>query len=134
MPKYLKEHGTEFNRWFENIYYCAVPDSITDENIYLYESFGNNARKFLETYLYYRYPDKGDLKEHLTRFFGNDTIPPILVLKLENENSHAQGDLENHLLPFDMPEIAEAAKLIIKRLEEIDKDQFEALKSCIKQN
>lgn len=134
MPKYLKEHGTEFNRWFENIYYCAVSDSITDENIYLYESFGNNARKFLETYLYYRYPDKGDLKEHLTRFFGNDTIPPILVLKLENESSHAQGDLENHLLPFDMPEITEAAKLIIKRLEEIDKDQFEALKSCIKQN
>lgn len=58
MPRYLKQHGTEFNHWFECIYKCANTNGITDENIYLFESFGNNARKFLETYLYYRYPDR----------------------------------------------------------------------------
>ncbi|MCF0106607.1 MAG: hypothetical protein HUJ53_07585, partial [Holdemanella sp.] len=124
---------TEFNRWFENIYYCASSTEITDDNIHLYESFGNNARKFFETYLYYRYPDKKDFDEHLKRFFGEEVIPPILVRKLGDETSHAQGDIENHLLPFDEPEITGAAKLILKRLEEIDKDQFDALISCIKQ-
>lgn len=133
MPRYLKDHGTEFNRWFENIYYCSVPNGMTDDNIYLYESFGNNARKFFETYLYYRYPDNEKFDEHLKRFFGAEYIPPILIRKLEDENSHADGDLENHLLPFDEQEITEAAMLIIKRLEEIDKDQFNALMSYIKQ-
>ena len=98
MPDYLKKHGTEFNRWFENIYYCSVSEGMTDDNIHLYESFGNNARKFFETYLYYRYPDKKEFDEHLKRFFGNEAIPPILVRKLGDETSHAQGDLENHLL------------------------------------
>lgn len=131
MPSYLKNHGTEFNRWFENIYYCATTDEVTDDNIYLFESFGNNVRKFFETYLYYRYPDKKDFNEHLSRFFDSENIPPILVRKLSDENSHAQGDLESYLVPFDEPEINDAAKQILKRLEEIDKEQYDALISNI---
>ena len=127
MPNYLKNHGTEFNHWFDCIFQCANQIEITDENIYLFESFGNNARKFLETYLYYRYPDKKDFNTHLKRFFGEYDIPQILVRKVSDEQSHADGDLESHNLPFDEPETIAAAKLILERLEAIDKEQYEAL-------
>ena len=131
MPYYLKKHGTEFNHWFENIYKCSQQSIITDENLYLFESFGNNARKFFETYLYYRYPDKNDFNEHITRFFGDKGIPPIIVRKVCDEQSHGDGDLENHDSPFEEPETIEAAKLIIERLKEIDMDQYEALVSTV---
>lgn len=85
MPYYLKKHGTEFNHWFENIYKCSQQSTITDENLYLFESFGNNARKFFETYLYYRYPDKDNFNEHIARFFGDKDIPPIIVRKVCDE-------------------------------------------------
>ena len=127
MPHYLKLHGTEFNHWFDCIFQCANQNEITDENIYLFESFGNNARKFLETYLYYRYPDKKDFNTHLKRFFGDSDIPQIIVRKVSDEQSHADGDLENHDLPFEEPETIIAAKKILERLEAIDKEQYEAL-------
>ena len=54
-------------------------------------------------------------------------IPQILVRKVSDEQSHADGDLESHNLPFDEPETIAAAKLILERLEAIDKEQYEAL-------
>ena len=131
MPKYLKEHGTEFNHWFECIYKCANMTTVNDNSVYLFESFGNNARKFLETYLYYRYPDKESFEKHLSRFFGETGIPPIIVRKVSDEMSHGDGDLENHNVPFDEPEVIDAAKILIKRLKTIDEDQYNALVSSI---
>ena len=131
MPKYLKEHGTEFNHWFECIYQCANIGSVSDDNYYLLESFGNNARKFLETYLYYRYPDKEDYNKHLSKFFGKYDIPPIIVGKISDELSHGNGDLENHAIPFDEPEVIAAAKLLLERLKAIDEEQFNSLLSNI---
>ena len=131
MPKYLKEHGTEFNHWFECIYKCANATSLNDDNIYLFETFGNNARKFLETYLYYRYPDKNDFNEHLSRFFGEHEIPQIILRKISDELSHGNGDLENHDIPFDEPEVIAAAKLLLDRMKAIDEEQFNSLLSSI---
>ena len=131
MPKYLKEHGTEFNHWFECIYKCANLSSLSDENVYLFESFGNNARKFLETYLYYRYPDKDTFNMHLSRFFGEHEVPQIIVRKVSDELSHGDGDLENHDIPFDEPEVVAAAKLLLDRLKAIDEEQFNSLLSSI---
>ena len=132
MPNYLKEHGTEFNRWFACIYQCAHQESVTDDNAYLFESFGNNARKFLETYLFYKYPDKESFEVHLSRFFGEHKIPPILVRKVADELSHAQGDLENYGIPLDEPETHMAAKLILERLNALDSEQYAALVSTVK--
>ena len=131
MPKYLKEHGTEFNHWFECIYKCASISSLSDENVYLLESFGNNARKFLETYLYYRYPDKDNFNNHLSKFFGAYEVPQIIVRKVSDELSHGDGDLENHDIPFDEPEVIAAAKLLLDRLKAIDEEQFNSLLSSI---
>ena len=134
MPNYLKEHGTEFNYWFNCIYQCAVQEKVTDKNRHYFENFGNNARKFLETYLYYKYPDKDKFDSHLKRLFRDNTVPAILIRKIGDEQSHAAGDLENHGLPFEEPEIVAAAKLIINILKKEDKEQFDALKSTVASN
>ncbi len=57
MPKYLKEYITEFNYLFHQIYKCSEMAVVDDSNYTAFYNFGNNARKFLEIYLYYKYPD-----------------------------------------------------------------------------
>ena len=57
MPKYLEEYVTEFNYLFKQIYECANVKEINDTNYSIFYNFGNNARKFLEIYLYYKFPD-----------------------------------------------------------------------------
>ncbi|UXJ54960.1 AAA family ATPase [Pseudomonas citronellolis] len=53
MPGYLKEYVTEFNFLFHQIHKCANAQIENDENHDCYYNFGNNARKFLEAFLYY---------------------------------------------------------------------------------
>ncbi|MGZ3745627.1 MAG: AAA family ATPase, partial [Pseudobdellovibrionaceae bacterium] len=55
MPRYLKDYVTEFNFLFHQIYKCAHAQIETDDNYDCYYNFGNNARKFLEAFLYYKY-------------------------------------------------------------------------------
>jgi len=57
MPDHIKKYVTEFNYLFHQIYKCATCPKMEDENHHVFYNFGNNARKFLEIFLYYRYPD-----------------------------------------------------------------------------
>ncbi|MEA3273350.1 MAG: AAA family ATPase, partial [Patescibacteria group bacterium] len=94
MPKYLKEYITEFNFLFEQVYKCSEIDVITDTNYTLFYNFGNNARKFLEIYLYYKYPDASKDIEKYKKFFGPDSVPAILTDRINNEYSHLCGIFE----------------------------------------
>jgi len=124
MPNYLKEYVTEFNYLFHQIYKCSKISEITDSNYNLFYNFGNNARKFLEIYLYYKYPDSSDNK--MTMFLG-DEIPTILAERVSNEFSHLNGRLEKGGIPIEQPEMMSTAKLIMQKLEEKDSDQYQAL-------
>lgn len=125
MPKYLKEYITEFNYLFHQIYKCASIDIIDDENHVIFYNFGNNARKFLEIYLYYKYPDRGMCGETLRLFF-DDAIPAILTDRINNEYSHLSGVFERGSTPVEVPEMQAAAKKIIERLK-LDREQYSAL-------
>jgi wobble nucleotide-excising tRNase len=126
MPSYLKNYVTEFNYLFHQIYKCSTIDVIDDNNYTAFYNFGNNARKFLEIYLYYKYPDKGMKEETLTLFFGNEEIPAFLVDRINNEYSHLSGVFERGGSPIEVPEMKKAAQLIIEKLKQ-DPDQFKAL-------
>ncbi|KRF41932.1 hypothetical protein ASG93_22525 [Paenibacillus sp. Soil787] len=128
MPKCLKEYGTEFNYLFSCIFKCSCIANVDDTNYELFYNFGNNARKFLEIYLYFKYPDYSDDK--IQRFFGTDNIPPILIDRINNEYSHLSGSIERAIMPVEVPEMVSAAKLIINKLKE-DPDQFSALMNSI---
>ena len=133
MPKYLKDYVTEFNFLFHQIYRCAHAQSEHDGNHDCYYNFGNNARKFLEAFLYYRYPNASekDKENKLYRFFGNDTLASSLTNRINNEFSHLEGLFERSILPIDIPEMKLTAKFILQKIKEKDPDQYSALLQSI---
>jgi len=130
MPNYLKEYVTEFNYLFHQIYKCAEIGSIDDGNYTTFYNFANNARKFFEIYLYYKYPDQGMTEATLCQFFGNEKVPAILADRINNEYSHLCGVFERGSTPVEVPEMQKAAKQIIERLKE-DEGQYSALLKSI---
>lgn len=131
MPSYLKNYVTEFNYLFHQIHKCASLEAIDDTNYVTYYNFANNARKFFEIYLYYKYPDQGMTEKTLCDFFGRDNIPAILMDRINNEYSHLSGVFERGASPVEVPEMQTAAKQIIKQLKNKDNDQFTSLMNSV---
>ncbi len=134
MPRYLKEYATEFNYLFGKIYKCATADKSDDSNYQDFLSFGNNARKFLELFLYYRYPSTIEDHEKQRKFFGKEeNIPTILTRKLTNERSHLSGQLERGAQPIDteIAEIQNVANLILDKIKKYNKGQYNELVKSI---
>lgn len=130
MPKYLKKYVTEFNYLFHQIHKCAEIETVDDKNYVTFCNFANNARKFFEIYLYYKYPDQGMTKETLRLFFGETKIPAVLTDRINNEYSHLCGVFERGATPVEVPEMRTAARQIIERLKE-DNEQYSALLKSI---
>lgn len=132
MPNYLKNYVTEFNYLFEQIYQCATIENVDDTNYQVFYNFGNNARKFLEIYLYYKYPSGKEHDKRLLQFFGEDDIPVVFTDRVNNEYSHLAGVFERGSTPVEAPiaEMQTAAKRIIEEIKK-DNSQFEALLESI---
>lgn len=133
MPSYLHSHITEFNYLFKQIYDCAMTKNIDDTNYTIFYNFGNNARKFLELYLYYKYPDNTREEDKRKNFFG-DEIESIITGRLNNEYSHLCGILERGEQIVEVPEMNKIALLIIDRIKQKDEEQFNALLNSIGMN
>lgn len=131
MPRYLKDYVTEFNFLFHQIYKCAHAQVECDENHDCYYNFGNNARKFLEAFLYYKYPNAVEKDDKLTRFFGDDALAASLTDRINNEFSHLAGLFERSVLPIDVPEMKTTANFILRKIKEKDPDQYSALLQSI---
>ena len=129
LPNYLKENATEYNYLFSQIYKVAQATSVTDENYDMLYSFGNSARKFLEMYLYFKYPSDEDLLPKLKRFFAPEDIPPILINRLVNEDSHGPTP-ENGLRIGVDPETIPVAQKILQLLRK-DEDQYRAFEQSV---
>ena len=124
MPNYMKEYFTEFNYLFHQIYKCAHIEHINDKNFSCFYGFGNNARKFLEIFLYYKYPHRGCTDETLELFFGSDNVPVILTNRINNEFSHSSLDQGSY--PIEVPEMKQVAQLILNSLR-LDTAQYDDL-------
>lgn len=131
MPKYIKNNITEFNHLFKQIIECSSIESITDDNYTVFYNFGNNTRKFLEIFLFYKYPDSSNDLDKMKKFFGNEEIPAILTDRINNEYSHLAGIFERGQQPVEVPEMKNTAKLIIDKIKEHDEEQFNALTRSI---
>lgn len=131
MPRYLRDYVTEFNFLFHQIYKCAHAQIECDESHDCYYNFGNNARKFLEAFLYYKYPNALEKDDKLARFFGDDALAASLTERINNEFSHLAGVFERSVLPIDVPEMKTTASFILRKIEEKDPDQYSALLQSI---
>lgn len=131
MPRYLKDYVTEFNFLFHQVYKCANAQVESDENHDCYYNFGNNARKFLEAFLYFKYPNARDKDDKLLRFFGEDTLATSLTDRINNEYSHLAGVFERSTSPIDVPEMKTTAIFILRKIKEKDPEQYAALLDSI---
>ncbi|WP_346068426.1 AAA family ATPase [Sphingobacterium siyangense] len=137
MPNYLKNYVTEFNYLFENIYKCANAEIVTDENHHLYYNFGNNARKFLEALLFYKYPSKIDNQtqnansKRLLKYFGEDQQAATLTDRVNNELSHLEEIFDRGMNPIEIPELKKVAQYILDKMKVKDEEQYSALLESI---
>ncbi|MCW3076123.1 MAG: RloC protein [Bacteroidetes bacterium] len=127
MPRYLKDYVTEFNFLFHQIYMCSTADADDEGQHSLFYNFGNNTRKFLEAFLYYKYPNANDQIEKLTKFFGDNRQASTMTDRINNELSHLEGLFERSMTPIDIPEMKKASAFILDKIREKDSDQYEAL-------
>lgn len=136
MPSYMKQYVTEFNFLFHQIYLCASVELITDENYMVFYNFGNNARKFLEIYLYYKYPDGNQNNDNLRlkRFFDNDSVATTFIERVTNESSHLLGVLERGANPVQQVEAKKVALSILTKLKEKDAEQYISLLKSVGEN
>jgi len=134
MPNYLKEYITEFNYLFHQIYKCAKISTPSDDNYHITYGFGNNLRKFIDIYTYYKYPDgKPEIKvrdEKILNLFG-DKVSAYLSDRLMNEHSHLSGSFERASSPIDIPEIQSVALKVLKVIKSTDKEQYESFLKSI---
>ena len=129
LPQYLKSNATEYNYLFSQIYKVSQCVAVTDDNYDILYSFGNSARKFLEMYLYFKYPTDEELLPKLKRFFEPEDVPPILINRLVNEDSHGPTP-ENSLRAGIDPETIPVAKKILQLLQK-DSEQYDAFMESI---
>jgi len=130
MPRYLKDYVTEFNFLFHQIYKCANADSATSEHSLFY-NFANNTRKFLEAFLFYKYPNAVERDDKLKRFFGDNNQAAAMTERINNEYSHLEGLFERSMTPIDVPEMKKTAQFILNKIDEKDQEQYEALLKSI---
>ena len=131
MPKYMKDFITEFNYLFDSIYKCANSE-LSEETYPLFYNFSNNARKFLEIYLFYKYPDDSEDREKQESFFG-EKIPVFVNERVTNEYSHLKGDIERASNPVEYPveTMKKDAQMILERIQHHDQNQYNALLKSI---
>ena len=132
MPNYLKNYVTEFNYLFHQIYKCSIAEENDIDEHSLFYNFANNTRKFLEAFLFYKYPnaDIND-KDKLLKFFEGDKQAVTLADRIDNEYSHLEGLFERSMRPVDVPEMRTMAQYILKKIKEKDKEQYDALLKSI---
>ena len=133
MPDYLRNYITEFNYLFHQIYKCTDERNAATEHSSFY-NFGNNLRKFLEAYLFYKYPVQGQIHEKLKWFFEDDQTAVTLTDRIDNELSHLELIFDRSMRPIEIPEIPRVAKYVLKRIKDKDKDQFDALLKSIREH
>ena len=131
LPNHLKEHITEFSYLFEQIYNAAAADPTGDNYAKDTYGFGNAARRFLEIYLYFKFPngcrDKGsEHARHMVEFF-DERVRAFMVERVINEMSHEPGAFEYVMRPLDSQEIHTVACEILKKVKEKDHIQYDEL-------
>ncbi|MBH3113467.1 AAA family ATPase [Serratia marcescens] len=134
MPSYLRDYITEFNYLFHQIYKCRNQGGANESHEPFY-GFGNNLRKFLEAFLFFKFPhqdDKNDAFERIKKFFGEEDPTAIaLVNRLNNEFSHLESIPDRGFKPVEIPEISKVANYVLDKIYTADPHQYNALLKSI---
>ncbi|QOR67332.1 AAA family ATPase [Cytobacillus suaedae] len=133
MPAHIREYVTEFNYLFSEIY-SLYKETKGDrkrqlENTYnQFYNLPNNIRKFLECYLFYKYPNNESPLDNLPKLFEGNI--PTLLNRVINEYSHLVY-IDRGWKPVDVDEMERCVQLIIDKMRDSDPEQFYSLLESI---
>ena len=137
MPEYLVKYTTEFNFLFGEICTCVNPANQAT-NLQAFYNFGANLRRFLEAYLYFKYPfadgtPDQDFTMRIKLFFGNGLADDAFIARMAHEGAHLMGQMDRAMQPIERDEISKAARMVLDAIKAADKDQYASLLRSIKQ-
>lgn len=125
MPKYLRSYITELNYLFGEVHTC-VDEAKASTSYHSFYNFGNNLRKFLEAFLFYKYPSHDVNNDNRMRlFFGDADSSIAFVNRLTNEHSHLEEFVDRGMVPIDCAEISRTAVFVLEKMREKDPLQYE---------
>ncbi|ETD23013.1 AAA family ATPase [Helicobacter macacae] len=130
MPLHIRKYITEYNYLFEKILECAKFQTPNDITVDIYYGVANHIRKFLDYYLFFKYPNNESLMRKYEYFFG-DYQKASFVNRIINELSHLEETTIRATVPLDLQEIQRVAQCVIKTIKAKDKEQFNALLESI---
>lgn len=124
LPNYLSNKVTEFVFLFEQIYRVATEDE-DENNFSVFYNFPNNGRKFIETLLYFKYPDyKTNNDNKIINYFGGENAP--FIQRINNEYSHGEDRFDRTRNPINTCEFKYDARIILGVLHRNDPEQFKS--------
>ncbi|MEG3284697.1 AAA family ATPase [Streptococcus suis] len=124
LPKYLSNKVTEFVFLFEQIYRVATEQE-NENNFSVFYNFPNNGRKFIETLLYFKYPDyKTNNDDKINSYFGNENA--AFIQRINNEYSHGEDRFDRTRNPINTSEFIHDARIILSALYQNDSEQFKS--------
>ena len=124
MPTHLSNKVTEFVFLFEQIYRVATEDE-HENNFSVFYNFPNIGRKFIETLLYFKYPDyKTKNDDKIINYFGDENAP--FMQRINNEYSHGEDRFDRTRNPINTCEFKHDARIILGALHRNDPEQFKS--------
>jgi wobble nucleotide-excising tRNase len=134
MPDYLRKYVTELNYLFGEVLTCADPMRAA-KSYHCFYNFGNNLRKFLEAYLFFKYPfaidDNRDYDTRVRMFFSFGSVEEALIQRLTNEFSHLGETIDRSAMPIDCAEISKVAIFVLREIKRNDADQYKHFLSSV---
>lgn len=122
LPEVLQKFKGEYNYLFKIL--KDFSDTKDFEFLYI---MPNIARRFLECYLFMRYPDGKNYKDKCKKFFeGEDASKVESLLKLLDEYSHEQSPDHSQYFP-DVNEVEKDVKFLLETIEKNDEPHYNAL-------
>lgn len=124
LPNYLSNKVTEFVFLFEQIYRVATENE-DKNNFSVFYNFPNNGRKFIETLLYFKYPDYNTNNDNkIINYFGDENAP--FIQRINNEYSHGEDRFDRTRNPINTCEFKHDARIILGVLHRNDPEQFKS--------
>lgn len=122
----LEQFESEYHFLFRQIYDVAnSPAPATD--LAHYYGIPNIARRLIETFLAYRFPDcSGDLIKRFERV-SFDTAKKTRILRLLNTYSHSAGINDPEHDPSVLAETCDVMKEILELIQTLDKSHYEGM-------
>lgn len=126
MDRLLEDYESEYHFLFKQVHDVAniVPPAV---ELVQYYGLPNIARRLIETFLAYRFPDcGGDLSKRMERA-DFDTAKKTRILRLLNTYSHSGGISDPEHDPSVLAETQEVMKVILELMKEVDKVHYNGM-------